>query len=124
MDEVKKWDLEQLPGYEAIEKPKEEEEEEEEEDLNKKIKILHARLKKNDDTFFKLLDLEFKARDKGNEDEKNYYDKKQREVKREHKELEKEKERLQKILEEKSGESVKKTKKPLLNIKKMKWINF
>ena len=27
MDEVKKWDLEQLPGYEAIEEPEEEPEE-------------------------------------------------------------------------------------------------
>ena len=40
MDEVKKWDLDQLPGYEAIEEPEkdEEEEEEEEEDVNYKIK--------------------------------------------------------------------------------------
>ena len=30
MDEVKRWDLEQLPGYEAIEKPKKEDEEDEE----------------------------------------------------------------------------------------------
>ena len=30
-DEVKRWDLEQLPGYEAIEKPKKEDEETEEE---------------------------------------------------------------------------------------------
>ena len=31
MDEVKRWDLEQLPGYEAIEKPKKEDQQTEEE---------------------------------------------------------------------------------------------
>ena len=32
MDEVKKWDLQQLPGFEAIEKPEKEPEKEPEED--------------------------------------------------------------------------------------------
>ena len=42
MDEVKKWDLGQLPGYEAIEKS----EKDEFEDSNKKIEILNYRIKK------------------------------------------------------------------------------
>ena len=42
MDEVKKWDLEQLPGYEAIE----EAEKEETEDTIEKIEILDYRIKK------------------------------------------------------------------------------
>ena len=46
MDEIKKWDLQQLPGYEANEEA-EMEEEYETADLNKKIKILDARLNKN-----------------------------------------------------------------------------
>ena len=33
MDEVKKWDIDQLPGYEAIEEPEEDSEEDEEKDL-------------------------------------------------------------------------------------------
>ena len=39
MDDVKKWDLLQLPGYEAIEEP-EEPEEESEEDIHEKINDL------------------------------------------------------------------------------------
>ena len=35
MDEVKKWDLQQLPGFEAIEEPEESEEESEEDILKK-----------------------------------------------------------------------------------------
>ena len=39
MDEVKKWDIEQLPGYEAIEEPEKEEDEDEDEDEDKYYKI-------------------------------------------------------------------------------------
>ena len=39
MDDVKKWDLQQLPGFEAVEEP-EETEEESEEDILKKINDL------------------------------------------------------------------------------------
>ena len=42
MDEVKKWDLEQLPGYEAIEKS----EKKEPEDIIEKIEILDYNIKK------------------------------------------------------------------------------
>ena len=42
MDEVKKWDLQQLPGYEAIEET--EKEEEDEEDEEEKIKILEKQI--------------------------------------------------------------------------------
>ena len=40
MDEVKKWDIEQLPGYEAIEEPEIEEEEEPEIEEEEKPKII------------------------------------------------------------------------------------
>ena len=48
MDEVKRWDLSQLPGYEAIERPEEPEEEPEEpeEDILKKIKNLQKLMSK------------------------------------------------------------------------------
>ena len=107
MDEVKKWDLDQLPGYEAIE---EADEEYESADINEKIKILNARIDKNFITLVGLDDLENKAEKEGNEDEAKYYMKKYNEVLREIKELEKERKRLQEILEEKSEESIKKTK--------------
>ena len=58
MDEVKRWDLGQLPGYEAIE---EADEEYESLGINKKIKILNARIKKNYNTLGELYDLEIKA---------------------------------------------------------------
>ena len=62
MDEVKKWDLVQLPGYEAIEEEKEEEEEEEEKEektekeIIEKIKELQNLVIKKNDLFKKLLD--------------------------------------------------------------------
>ena len=90
MDEVKKWDLEQLPGYEAIEEP---EMEYETADNNKKIKILDARIEKNYITLGELDDLENKAKEEGNEDEAKYYMKKYNEVLRENKELGKERKR-------------------------------
>ena len=101
MDEVKKWDLEQLPGYEAIEEP---EMEYETADNNKKIKILDARIEKNYDTIDELVDLANKAKEEGNEDEDKYYMKKYKEPLRENEELEKERKRLQEMLEEKSDE--------------------
>ena len=63
MDEVKKWDLEQLPGYEAIEdEPEKEEEDEEEsekeeEDEEEKIKILEKKIVETTqlrDNYYKL----------------------------------------------------------------------
>ena len=69
MDEVKKWDLEQLPGYEAIEEP---DEQYESADINKKIKIIYARIKKNYNTLGELNDLENKAVEEGNENEAKY----------------------------------------------------
>ena len=70
MDEVKKWDLEQLPGYEAIEEP---DKQYESADINKKIKIIYARIKKNYNTLGELNDLENKAVEEGNENEAKYY---------------------------------------------------
>ena len=115
MDEVKKWDLGQLPGYEAIE---EADEEYESLGINEKIKILNARIKKNYNTLGELNDLEIKAVEEGNEDEEKCYIKKYEKVLRENKELEKERKRLQKILEKESGESVKKPKNTTLEYKK------
>ena len=115
MDEVKKSDLGQLPGYEAIE---EADEEYESLGINGKIKIINARIKKNYNTLGELYDLEIKAVEEGNEDEEKYYKKKYEEVLRENKELEKERKRLQKILEKESGESVKKPKNTTLEYKK------
>ena len=62
MDEVKKWDLQQLPGYEAIEEPedyKEEEPEETEKELEEYKKDYD--LYENENTKFKILskDLNF-----------------------------------------------------------------
>ena len=115
MDEVKKWDLGQLPGYEAIE---EADEEYESLGISEKIKILNARIKKNYNTLGELNDLENKAVEEGNEDEEKYYIKKYEEVLRENKELEKERKILQKILEKESGESVEKPKITTLEYKK------
>ena len=48
MDEVKRWDLSQLPGLEAIEEEKEEEDEEEEDILEKINELKNLIIKKND----------------------------------------------------------------------------
>ena len=73
MDEVKKWDLDQLPGFEAIEEP---EEEYESADINKKIKIIDARINKILDTSDQMVDLANKAKEEGKENMYNYYMKK------------------------------------------------
>ena len=66
MDEVKKWDLSQLPGYEAtldaIEEP---EKEDKAEDINEKIKIIDARIDENIDTSYEFIDLANKAKEEG-----------------------------------------------------------
>ena len=46
MDEVKKWDLQQLPGFEAIEEEKEEEDEKEEDILEKINELNNLIIKK------------------------------------------------------------------------------
>ena len=61
MDEVKKWDLDQLPGYETIEEP---EMVYEAADINKKMKILDVRIEKNLDTSDELINLANKAKEK------------------------------------------------------------
>ena len=48
MDEVKKWDLQQLPGFEAIEEEKEEEDEKEEDILEKINELNNLIIKKID----------------------------------------------------------------------------
>ena len=105
MDEVKKWDLEQLPSYEAIEEP-----EKEAEDINEKIKIIDARIDKNIDTSNELIDLANKAKEEGNENMNKYYMKKSKELLGEYKELKKERERLKEILDKESEETVGKPK--------------
>ena len=66
MDEIKKWDLQQLPGYEAtldaIEEP---EKEDKAEDINEKIKIIDARIDENIDTSDEFIDLANKAKEEG-----------------------------------------------------------
>ena len=90
MDEVKKWDLEQLPGYEAIEEDKEPE------DIFEKLKILNYRINKTSDIVSELIDLEDKAQEEGNEDKERFYRTKQIEVLNESEELRKEKDILEK----------------------------
>ena len=77
MDEVKKWDLEQLPGYEAIEEP---EKEYEAADINKKMKILDVRIEKYSDTLNKNVDLANEAKEEGNENKYKYYMRKTKNV--------------------------------------------
>ena len=114
MDEVKKWDLEQLPGYEAIEEP----EDYKSADINKKIKILDARIIKNLETQNEIVDLAIESNAKGKENEYNYYMKKIKELEVEYKKLEKERERIKEILEKESEESVEKQKTTTLEYKK------
>ena len=95
MDEVKKWDLEQLPGHEAIEKS----EKKEPEDIIEKIEILDYNIKKNIVTINEITDLENKAIEEGKENDYNYYMKKSKELDGENKQMIKERKRLQKILE-------------------------
>ena len=90
MDEVKKWDLEQLPGYEAIEEDKEPE------DIFEKLKILNYRINKTSDIVSELIDLEDKAQEEGNEDKERFYRTKQIEILNESEELRKEKDILEK----------------------------
>ena len=93
MDEVKKWDLEQLPGYEAIE----EAEKEESEDTIEKIEILDYRIKKNMVTIKEITDLANKAIKEGKENDYNYYMKKSKELAGENKKMLKERKRLLEI---------------------------
>ena len=107
MDEVKKWDIGQLPGYEAIEEP---EKEYEDVDINKKIKIIDARIYKNLVTSDEVVDLANKAKEEGKENIYKYYMKKIKELLGENEELKKERERLQEILDKESEETVGKPK--------------
>ena len=86
MDEVKKWDLDQLPGYEAIEEP---EMEYKTADINKKMKILDDRIEKYSDTLNKNVDLANEAKEEGNENKYKYYMRKNKERLGEYKELKK-----------------------------------
>ena len=93
MDEVKKWDLSQLPGYEAtldaIEEP---EKEDKAEDINEKIKIIDARIDENIDTSDEFIDLANKAKEEGKKELSNYYMDKVKERLGKYKELKKEEE--------------------------------
>ena len=94
MDEVKKWDLSQLPGYEAtldaIEEP---EKEDKAEDINEKIKIIDARIDENIDTSDEFIDLANKAKEEGKKELRNYYMGKVKELLGKNKELKKKREK-------------------------------
>ena len=74
MDEVKRWDLQQLPGFEAtldaIEEP---EKEDEGEDIIEKIKVINARIKGKIDSINKLVKLANKAKKEENVELTEYY---------------------------------------------------
>ena len=111
MDEVKKWDLQQLPGYEAtldaIEEP---EKEDEAEVIKEKIKIIDARINQEIDSSDELVDLANKAKEEGKIELKDYYLGRTKEKVYNIRELEKERKRLQEILGEESEETVGKPK--------------
>ena len=107
MDEVKKWDLSQLPGYEvtldAIEEP---EKEDKAEDINEKIKIIDERIDENIDTSGEFIDLANKAKEEGKKELSNYYMDKVKKLLGKYKELKKERKRLKEILGEKDEEGI------------------
>ena len=110
MDEVKRWDLIQLPGFEAtldaIEEP---EKEDEAEDIIEKIKIINARINEEIDSLYKLVDLTNKAKEEGKTELREDYLDRAKEQNVSTRELEKERKRLQEILDEEfEEESVKK----------------
>ena len=77
MDEVKKWDIEQLPGYEAIEEPETEETELEEEEKPKIVrKTFDEYIKEREDDIDYVNKLAQKAEEEGNMELKDYYLKK------------------------------------------------
>ena len=66
MDEVKRWDLNQLPGFEAtLDAIKEPKKGDEAEDIIEKIKIINARINEEIDSLDKLVDLANKAKEEG-----------------------------------------------------------
>ena len=110
IDEVKRWDLSQLPDFEAtlnaIEEP---EKEDEAEDVKEKIKIIDARINQKIYSSDKLVDLANKAKEEGKIELRDYYLDRSKEQLYTIRELEKERKRLQKILDEEfKEESVKK----------------
>ena len=117
MDEDKRWDLQQLPGFEAtlhvIEEGEDiiegEEKEDEGEDIIEKIKIINARIKGKIDSINKLTNKAKKAKKEENFELTEYYLDRTKEEYDSIKEMEKERKRLQEILDtELEEESVKK----------------
>ena len=112
MDEVKIWDLQQLPSYEAtldaIEEP---EKEDEAEVIKEKIKIIDARINQEIDSSDKLVDLANKAKEEGKIELTDYYLDRSKEQIYSIRELKKERKRLQEILDEESEEET--VKKPI-----------
>ena len=111
MDEVKRWDLQQLPGFEAtLDAVEEPEKEDEGEDIIEKIKIINARIKRKIDSINKLVKLANKAKKEENFELTEYYLDRTKEEYDSIKEMEKERKRLQEISDKGSEEeSVKKT---------------
>ena len=111
IDEVKKWDLSQLLGYESILGTIEEPEKEgEAEVIKEKIKIIDARINQEIDSSDELVDLANKAKEEGKIELRDYYLGKTKEKVYNIRELEKERKRLQEILDEESEETVGKPK--------------
>ena len=104
MDEVKKWELSQLPALEAIEEPgkepEEEAEEEAEEDIIEKIKKIKERIKKKSAIADKFLILMNKASEERNFEKSDDYFEKFLNQDDSIKDLEKEMNRLQESLDE------------------------
>ena len=74
MDEVKKWDLQQLPGYDAIVEPEMEEMEEyKTEDIYGKIERLHELIQETKEDIDSSFELAKEAEEEGKMDLKKYY---------------------------------------------------
>ena len=111
MDEVNRWDLQQLPSFEAtldaIEEP---EKEDEAEVIKEKIKIIDARINQEIDSSDELVDLANKAKEEGKIELRDYYLGRTKEKVYNIRELEKDRKRLQEILDDESEETVGKPK--------------
>ena len=107
MDEVKRWDLSQLPALEAIEEPGKEAEEEAEEDIIERIKKINEGINKKSEIMAKLYNLSIKAREEEKFEESDDYFKKALNQDDSIRNLEREREILQQSLDEDIEEELK-----------------
>ena len=114
MDEIKKWDLQQLPGFESIEEPEMEKEEEPEmekeeeyetEDIYGKIKTLDELIQESKEDIDSSFELAKEAEEEGKMDLKKYYLRSIDRNKEKYQKLIKEREILLKKIEEKKEAS-------------------